>query len=64
MGTDDALSMNRPISEERLQRILEIVDSMRGIDTGAMHRMVDESRQYSIELQRRDDVTGPAAGQP
>lgn len=53
VAADEMPLASRPISDERLQRILAIVESMRGIDTDAMHRLVDESRQHSIEMQHQ-----------
>ena len=44
----------RPLSESDVERIASIVDSMAdNLDADEMHRIVDESRQFSIEEQRR-----------
>ena len=52
---DDPLaSIVRPLSESDIERIVEIVDAMAdNLDADEMHRLVDESRQFSIEEQRR-----------
>ncbi len=46
----------RPMTPEQVGKILDIVGSMRNIDTDEMHRVVDEGRQRSIQMQTEEEL--------
>lgn len=54
-GTNGDPLPRRPMTPEQVGRILDIVGSMRTIDTDEMHRIVDESRRLSPGEQGKPD---------
>lgn len=55
-GMDGMAIPNRPVTSETIERIVEIVGSMRNIDSDAMHRFVEDGRRRNIQMQLEDDI--------
>jgi hypothetical protein len=52
LGSDGTPLALRPMTPERIERIVDIVGSLQGlVDTEQMHQIVEDGRQTSIRLQ-------------